>query len=39
LKSYEFYASNRRELEARTDVSAHRRAASMGVIRILKWVS
>jgi UDP-glucose 4-epimerase len=39
LKSYEFYAQHRGELEARTDVSAHRKPASMGVIRILKWVS
>lgn len=39
LKSYDFYACNRKKLATRTDVSAHRKPASMGVIRILKWVS
>ena len=38
-RAYEYYAGNRREIEARKDVSAHRKAASMGVIRLLKWVS
>jgi UDP-glucose 4-epimerase len=39
LKSYDYYSAHRRELEARTDVSAHRKPASMGIIRFLKWVS
>jgi nucleoside-diphosphate-sugar epimerase len=39
LKSYEYYAKNRDEITARTDVSTHRKPASMGVIRLLKWIS
>jgi nucleoside-diphosphate-sugar epimerase len=39
LKSYEYYATNRAEIGARTDVSAHRKPAAMGVIRLLKWIS
>jgi UDP-glucose 4-epimerase len=39
LKSYEYYAKNRAEIGARTNVSTHRKAASMGVIRLLKWIS
>jgi nucleoside-diphosphate-sugar epimerase len=39
LKAYEYYSKNRAEIAARTDVSAHRKAASMGVIRLLKWLS
>jgi len=39
LRSYAYYAEHRQEIAQRTDVSAHRKAASMGVIRLLKWVS
>ena len=39
LKAYEYYRDNRRDIERRTDVSAHKQAAKMGVIRILKWLS
>ena len=39
LRAYQYYSANRREIELRTDVSDHRRAAKMGVIRLLKWVS
>jgi nucleoside-diphosphate-sugar epimerase len=39
LKSYEYYSTNRAEIGARTNVSTHRKAASMGVIRLLKWIS
>ena len=39
LRAYQYYSQNRREIEQRTDVSDHRRAAKMGVIRLLKWVS
>ena len=39
LRAYQYYSANRREIEQRTDVSDHRRAAKMGVIRLLKWVS
>lgn len=37
--AYQYYSMNRREIESRKNVSAHRRAANMGVIRLLKWVS
>ena len=39
LRAYRYYAANRAEIAARRDVSAHRRSADMGVIRLLKWVS
>ncbi len=38
-RAYRFYQANRSEIAARADVSAHRQAARMGVIRLLKWVS
>lgn len=38
-RAYEYYARNRKEIESRCDVSAHRKTARMGVIRLLKWVS
>lgn len=38
-RAYQYYSENRREIESRKDVSAHRQAAKMGVIRLLKWVS
>lgn len=38
-KAYEYYHLHRSEIENRTDVSAHKQAAKMGVIRILKWFS
>ncbi|HTV15482.1 MAG TPA: NAD(P)-dependent oxidoreductase [Acidobacteriaceae bacterium] len=38
-EAYEYYARSRREIESRQDVSAHNRAASMGIIRLLKWLS
>jgi nucleoside-diphosphate-sugar epimerase len=38
-RAYNYYHRNRREIEGRTGVSAHRQAAKMGVIRLLKWVS
>jgi hypothetical protein len=38
-RAYRFYHANRAEIAARADVSAHRQAARMGVIRLLKWVS
>ena len=37
-KAYKYYSENRKEIENRQDVSAHRKNASMGVIRILKWI-
>lgn len=39
LSAYRYYAANRAEIKARRGVSAHRRSADMGVIRVLKWVS
>lgn len=38
-QAYEYYHKNRRDIESRTDVSAHKQAPKMGVIRILKWLS
>ena len=38
-RAYDYYSQNRREIEARKDVSAHKQAAKMGIIRLLKWVS
>src|ERR1700733_291447 len=39
IRAYRYYAENRREIHSRTDVSAHSRPASMGIIRALKWFS
>jgi hypothetical protein len=39
IRAYQYYAENRKEIHARTDVSAHSRPASMGIIRMLKWFS
>jgi nucleoside-diphosphate-sugar epimerase len=39
VEAYRYYAAQRAEIHARKDVSAHSRAASMGVIRLLKWIS
>lgn len=38
-EAYEYYIAQREGLRARCDVSAHRQAASMGVIRLLKAIS
>ncbi len=37
-KAYKYYKDNRKEIESRTNVSAHKKNASMGVIKILKWM-
>ena len=39
VQAYRYYASRREEINERTNVSAHTKAAPMGVIRLLKWVS
>lgn len=39
LRAYSYYRQNRAEINARKDVSAHRKPAPMGVIRFLKWLS
>ncbi|MGO9340631.1 MAG: NAD-dependent epimerase/dehydratase family protein [Terracidiphilus sp.] len=37
--AYRYYAQNRAEIMARENVSAHSKAANMGVVRLLKWIS
>jgi nucleoside-diphosphate-sugar epimerase len=39
LRAYRYYADHAAEIRGRTDVSAHKQAADMGVIRVLKWLS
>jgi UDP-glucose 4-epimerase len=39
VRAYRYYAAQRAEIHARRDVSAHSKPASMGVIRLLKWIS
>jgi UDP-glucose 4-epimerase len=39
LRSFEYYREHRRAIHERTDVSAHSKAAPMGIIRLLKWLS
>lgn len=38
-RAYNYYARQREEIYARKNVSAHSKPASMGVIRLLKWIS
>jgi nucleoside-diphosphate-sugar epimerase len=38
-KAYRYYHENLKDIKNRKDVSAHKQAAKMGVIRILKWIS
>jgi hypothetical protein len=38
-KAYQYYHNNKKEITERTGVSAHKQAAKMGVIRLLKWFS
>jgi len=38
-KAYRYYHEHRTEIESRRNVSAHKQAAKMGVIRVLKWLS
>ncbi|QNI31004.1 NAD(P)-dependent oxidoreductase [Alloacidobacterium dinghuense] len=38
-RAYKYYAERKDEIYARTDASAHSKPASMGAIRILKWLS
>lgn len=37
-KAYMYYHKNRKEIENREDVSAHKKNAKMGVIKLLKWM-
>ncbi|MGI4756248.1 MAG: NAD-dependent epimerase/dehydratase family protein [Janthinobacterium lividum] len=39
LRAYAHYHHHRAEIHGRTEVSAHRRPAGMGIIRLLKWLS
>ena len=39
VRAYQYYAAQRKEIHARTDVSAHSKPTAMGVIRLLKWIS
>ena len=39
LRAYQYYAAHRDEIHARQNVSAHSKPASMGIVRLLKWVS
>lgn len=39
LRAYLYYSRNREEIHGRTQASAHRKPASMGIIRVLKWLS
>ena len=39
LRGYEYYHQHRQEIAARKDVSAHRKPAEMGIIRLMKWIS
>ena len=39
LRAYQHYRENRNEIHGRKDVSAHRKPAGMGIIRLLKWLS
>ncbi|TAL15309.1 NAD(P)-dependent oxidoreductase [Patescibacteria group bacterium] len=38
-KAYEYYHQHRKDIEGRHNASAHKQAARMGVIRLLKWLS
>ncbi len=38
-RAYQYYAERKAEIHARTDASAHSKPASMGAIRLLKWLS
>jgi len=39
VQAYRYHEGRREEIGTRTNVSAHTKAAPMGVIRLLKWVS
>lgn len=38
-KAYEYYHINKNDIRTRSNVSAHKQAAKMGIIRLLKWLS
>jgi hypothetical protein len=39
IEAFRYYATQRAEIHARKDVSAHSKPAAMGIIRLLKWIS
>jgi UDP-glucose 4-epimerase len=39
VAAFRYYQAGRKEIHARTEVSAHSKPAAMGVIRLLKWIS
>lgn len=39
LRAYRHYREHRREIHGRSEASAHRKPAGMGIIRLLKWLS
>ncbi|WP_306829362.1 NAD-dependent epimerase/dehydratase family protein [Nakamurella flavida] len=39
VRAYRYFVDNAAEIRGRTGVSAHRRAADMGIIRVVKWLS
>ena len=39
VRAFRYYRSRRDDIHGRADASAHSRAAPMGVIRLLKWLS
>lgn len=39
IRAYNYYAQQHDEIHSRTNVSAHSKPASMGIIRLLKWIS
>jgi hypothetical protein len=39
LLGFDYYRANRAGIGQRSDVSAHSKAAPMGIIRLLKWLS
>lgn len=39
LRAFLYYRENRAAINKRSDVSAHSKAAPMGIIRLLKWMS
>ncbi len=38
-RAYRYYHDNLNDIKHRTDVSAHKQAAKMGILRLLKWIS
>ena len=39
LEAFTYYRNHRDDIHSRSDVSAHSKAARMGIIRLLKWLS